>query len=55
MRPSRLSASRFAPQEEEVAALIDALSQRYMGQDYGTAIQSERVILKIAPDRQLVR
>jgi len=31
---------------------IDALSQRYTGQKYGTRIQSERVIVKIAPDRQ---
>jgi PPOX class probable F420-dependent enzyme len=34
---------------------IDRLSQKYMGQPYGTPIQSERVILKIAPERQLVR
>ena len=31
---------------------IDALSRKYLGKDYGTQIQSERVILKIAPTRQ---
>jgi len=34
---------------------IDALSRKYQGTDYGNPIQSERVILKIAPDRQNVR
>jgi PPOX class probable F420-dependent enzyme len=28
---------------------IDQLSQKYLGQPYGTPIQSERVILKISP------
>jgi hypothetical protein len=36
---------------DEARAHIDALSQRYMGAPYGNPIQSERVILKIAPDR----
>ena len=34
---------------------IDDLSQKYMGAPYGTEIESERVILKIQPERQLVR
>lgn len=34
---------------------IDDLSHKYVGRPYGTEIKSERVILKIAPDRQLVR
>lgn len=34
---------------------IDALSRRYRGADYGTQIQSERVILQIAPDRVVKR
>ena len=33
-------------------AHIDALSQRYTGADYSNPIESERVIVKIAPDRQ---
>ncbi len=36
-------------------AHIDALSQKYTGKPYAGAIQSERVILKIAPERQLAR
>ena len=40
----------------EARAHIDALSQKYLGRDYDpTRIQSERVILKIAPDVQHVR
>jgi PPOX class probable F420-dependent enzyme len=39
----------------EARAHIDALSQKYTGGDYRNAIQSERVILQIAPDRQYVR
>jgi len=31
---------------------IDALSKKYVGQPYANEIQSERVILKIAPRRQ---
>jgi PPOX class probable F420-dependent enzyme len=34
---------------------IDALSERYMGQPYSGQIESERVILKIRPDRQRSR
>lgn len=33
---------------------IDALSQRYFGKDYPNPIQSERVILKIEPERELI-
>ena len=31
---------------------IDALSRRYVGTDYANQMESERVIVKIAPDRQ---
>jgi PPOX class probable F420-dependent enzyme len=34
---------------------IDELSERYFGYPYRNAIASERVILKIRPDRELVR
>lgn len=34
---------------------IDELSNKYTGHDYQNPIQSERVILKIAPRKQLVR
>jgi hypothetical protein len=34
---------------------IDTLSQRYMGQDYAGAIESERVVLRIDPVRQIMR
>ena len=34
---------------------IDALAQKYQGNDYKGKIESERVILKIRPDRQRVR
>ena len=34
---------------------IDALSQKYHGTDYQNAIESERVVVRIAPVRQLVR
>jgi PPOX class probable F420-dependent enzyme len=37
---------------DEARAHIDALSRRYLDTDYGNAIQSERVIVKVAPDRQ---
>lgn len=37
---------------DEAVAHINELSHKYMGADYGRPIQSERVILKIAPDRQ---
>lgn len=36
---------------DEARAHIDALSQRYTGKPYQGAIQSERVIVKIAPER----
>ena len=40
----------------EARAHIDTLSQKYQGRDYDPArIQSERVILRIAPDIQHVR
>jgi PPOX class probable F420-dependent enzyme len=39
----------------EARAHIDALSERYRGGPYSSPIESERVILKIAPDRQLAR
>ena len=39
----------------EARAHIDALSRKYTGADYATQIQSERVILKIAPDVQRSR
>lgn len=39
----------------EARAHIDALAQKYMGQDYPGTIESERVILKVTPDRQRVR
>lgn len=40
---------------DEARAHLDELSQKYMGGPYGTQIQSERVVLKIAPERQNVR
>jgi PPOX class probable F420-dependent enzyme len=36
----------------EARSHIDELSQKYNGAPYGNEIQSERVILRIAPDRQ---
>jgi hypothetical protein len=36
----------------DARAHIDALSRRYTGNDYQGAIQSERVILQIAPERE---
>src|SRR5665213_3231080 len=36
---------------EAALAHINALSQKYMGGDYGAPIQSERVILKIVPEQ----
>lgn len=35
----------------EARAHIDALSEKYTGAPYGPEIQSERVILRITPDR----
>ncbi|MFA9444580.1 TIGR03618 family F420-dependent PPOX class oxidoreductase [Egicoccus sp. AB-alg6-2] len=41
---------------QEARDHIDACAQRYVGRDYDPkAITSERAILKIAPERQLVR
>ncbi|MGH9114133.1 MAG: TIGR03618 family F420-dependent PPOX class oxidoreductase [Acidimicrobiales bacterium] len=40
----------------EARSHIDQLSQRYMGSDYAGQVESERVILKVAPTkRQFVR
>ncbi len=39
---------------ERARAHIDELSQRYTGQPYGQPIGSERVILKVQPERQRV-
>lgn len=39
----------------EARAHIDALSMKYMGQPYGREVQSERVILRITPDRVVTR
>ncbi|HYZ98353.1 MAG TPA: PPOX class F420-dependent oxidoreductase [Acidimicrobiales bacterium] len=40
----------------EARAHIDQLAQKYMGQDYPGQVESERVILKVAPTkRQFVR
>jgi PPOX class probable F420-dependent enzyme len=39
----------------DARAHIDGLSQKYTGHAYAAPIQSERVILRIRPDRQLVR
>ena len=40
---------------QEAREHIDALSQKYRGKPYPTQIQSERVVLRIAPSRQVVR
>jgi hypothetical protein len=34
---------------------IDELSQKYRGEPYKTTIRSERVVLRIAPSRQMIR
>jgi PPOX class probable F420-dependent enzyme len=39
----------------DARAHIDHLAQKYTGADYANPIQSERVILKIAPKRQMAR
>lgn len=39
----------------EARAHIDSLAQKYQGTDYGNPVQSERVILKVAPRRQFAR
>ena len=36
---------------DEARDHIDACAHRYMGKDYPNPVQSERVILRIAPDR----
>ena len=40
---------------EEARRPLEGLSQKYHGKPYGNPIGSERVILFITPDRQLVR
>jgi PPOX class probable F420-dependent enzyme len=40
---------------QEARDHIDELSQKYHGKPYQTQIQSERVVLRIAPSRQVVR
>lgn len=40
---------------DDALASINALAQKYTGADYAPEIQSERVILKIEPDRQISR
>lgn len=40
---------------DEARAHLEALSQRYTGGPYHNPIGSERVILKVTPERQLVR
>ena len=39
---------------EEARADIDRLARKYTGADYANEVTSERVILRIAPDRELV-
>jgi Pyridoxamine 5'-phosphate oxidase len=48
----RVVATVFGP---EARAHIDAVALRYTGAEYAGTIESERVILKIAPDRQIAR
>ena len=40
---------------QEARKHIDELSHKYRGKPYQTQIQSERVVLRIAPARQIVR
>jgi PPOX class probable F420-dependent enzyme len=40
---------------DEARDHIDTLSQRYLDQDYSAPIQSERVIVRVDPVRQLAR
>ena len=47
-------APTIPPYMYEARASIDALAQKYWGRDYDNEIQSERVILRIAADRQIV-
>lgn len=39
----------------EARSHVDEIAQKYTGADYANPIQSERVILRIAPDRQYIR
>ncbi|HSL58214.1 MAG TPA: PPOX class F420-dependent oxidoreductase [Acidimicrobiales bacterium] len=39
---------------DEARADIDRLAQKYTGKDYASEVTSERVILKIAADRQVI-
>jgi PPOX class probable F420-dependent enzyme len=39
----------------DARAHIDHLAQKYTGGDYANPIQSERVILRVAPKRQMAR
>jgi hypothetical protein len=39
---------------EEARAHIDELARRYTGADYANEVTSERVILKITPDREVI-
>lgn len=39
---------------DDARASIDEMSQKYMGKDYANPIQSERVILRILPDREVL-
>jgi PPOX class probable F420-dependent enzyme len=40
---------------QEAREHIDELSQKYRGKPYQTPIRSERVVLRIAPSRQVIR
>ncbi len=40
---------------DEARAHIDQLANKYTGKDYQPDVQSERVILKIVPERQIAR
>ena len=48
----RLQSTETGP---EALAMINRLSHKYTGHDYTNPIQSERVTLRIAPERQLSR
>jgi PPOX class probable F420-dependent enzyme len=39
----------------EARAMIDRLAQKYQGHEYRAQVESERVILRIAPERQRLR
>jgi len=41
--------------DQEARKHIDELSQKYRGKPYQTQIRSERVVLRIAPLRQVIR